>query len=172
MNEKEQIPMEIERKYLIRMPDLATLTAYAGVKIKKIKQTYLESEAGVTARVREVETDGKITYIYTEKRRRTALTAEEREREITAEEYAALLARADGARRPIRKTRYALPYAGHIAEVDIYDFWNDRATAEIELSAEDEAAELPPCLQVIREVTADRRYKHAALAREVVFEDI
>ena len=74
MNEKEQIPLEIERKYLIRMPDLATLTAYVGVKIKKIKQTYLESEAGVTARVREVETDGKITYIYTEKRRRTALT--------------------------------------------------------------------------------------------------
>ena len=30
----------------------------------------------------------------------------------------------------------------------------------------------PPCLQVIREVTADRRYKNAALAREVVFEEI
>ena len=172
MNEKEQIPLEIERKYLIRMPDVAALSACAGVKIKKIKQTYLESEAGVTARVREVETDGKTTYIYTEKRRRTALTAEEREREITAEEYVALLARADGARRPINKTRYALPSGGHIAEVDIYDFWNDRATAEIELAAEDEVAALPPYLQVIREVTADRRYKNASLAREVIFEEI
>ena len=56
--------------------------------------------------------------------------------------------------------------------LDVYDFWSDRATAEIELSTEDEEAELPPCLQVIREVTADRRYKNAALAREVVFEEI
>ena len=41
MEEKEQIPLEIERKYLIRMPDLAALTAFTGVKIKKIKQLYL-----------------------------------------------------------------------------------------------------------------------------------
>ena len=172
MNEKEQIPLEIERKYLIRMPDAAALAACAGVKIKHIRQTYLESEAGVTARVREVVTDGKTTYIHTEKRRRTALTAEERERELTAEEYTALLSRADGARHPIIKTRYAIPYAGHTVEVDIYDFWSDRATAEIELSAEDETAEMPPFLTVVREVTADRRYKNASLAREVVFEEI
>ncbi len=166
------IPLEIERKYLIRMPDTAWLAAQDGVRVKEITQTYLLDRPGVSARVRRVVEGGVERYIYTAKRRLSALTAEEDEREISAAEYEAYLQSADPARRPIHKKRYAIPYARHVVEVDIYEFWSDRATAEIELSAEDEAAPLPPYLAVIREVSADRRYKNASLAREIVMEDI
>ena len=166
------IPLEIERKYLIRMPDTALLAAQDGARVKEITQTYLSDRPGVSARVREVVEGRETRYIYTAKRRLSTLTAEEDEREISRAEYEAYLQSADPARRPIRKTRYAIPYAGHVVEVDIYEFWKDRATAEIELSREDEEAPLPPYLSLVREVSADRRYKNAALAREVVNEEI
>ena len=166
------IPLEIERKYLIRMPDTTCLAAQAGVRIKGITQTYLLDRPGVSARVRAVVEAGETRYIYTAKRRMSPLTAEEDEREITRGEYEAYLQSADPARHPIHKTRYAIPYAGHVVEVDVYEFWDDRATAEIELSREDEEVALPPYLSLVREVSADRRYKNAALAREVVYEEI
>ena len=74
---------------------------------------------------------------------------------------------ADPALRPIFKTRYAIPYKGRTAEVDLYDFWQDRATVEVELANENESAELPPYLRVIREVSDDKRYKNVNLAREL-----
>ena len=55
----------------------------------------------------------------------------------------------------------------HLAEIDLYDFWQDRATLELELSAEDEAFTLPPFVRVLRDVTADKRYKNVNLAREL-----
>lgn len=166
------IPLEIERKYLIRMPDTATLAAQPGVRIKHIRQTYLLSADGRSTRVREIAEGGVRRYVFTAKRRRSALTAEEEEREITRAEYERLLTTADPARQTVEKTRYAIPYGGHTVEVDIYSFWEDRATAEIELATEEEAAALPPYLTVIREVSADRRYKNAALAREIIVEEI
>jgi CYTH domain-containing protein len=87
--------------------------------------------------------------------------------ELSATEYDVLLQLADPALHPICKTRYAIPYAGHTVEVDLYDFWQDRATAEVELADESEAVELPPYLCVIREVSDDKRYKNVNLAREL-----
>ena len=160
-------PLEIERKFLIRMPSTARLLAEDGVRVKEMVQTYLSAPAGVTARVREVREAGGVRYIYTEKRRLTALTAEEEERELDEAAYEDALARRDESRSPIKKTRYAIPYAGHTVEIDIYPFWQDRAILEVELTREDEEFALPPYLTVLAEVTADRRYKNVMLAREV-----
>lgn len=162
-----KMPLEIERKFLIRMPDLALLCAQEGVRVKRLTQTYLLAAPGVTARVRRCREDGRVTYIRTEKRRLSDRTAIEEECEIDEATYRAALRVADPARLPIRKTRYAIPYEGHVMEVDIYDFWHDRATLEVELSDEEEAFSLPPYLSVVREVTADRRYKNAQLAKEI-----
>ncbi|MBO7341711.1 MAG: hypothetical protein J6U87_03415, partial [Clostridia bacterium] len=106
-------------------------------------------------------------YIETRKCRVSDLRATEEERELSAADSDALLALADPALRPICKTRYAIPYAGHTVEVDLYDFWQDRATAEVELADEGERVALPPYLHVIREVSDDKRYKNVNLAREL-----
>ena len=104
--------------------------------------------------------------------RRRDRTAEEEEYEIDEATYRAALRVSDPARLPIQKTRYAIPYAGHVMEVDIYTFWDDRATLEVELTDEEEEFLLPPYLSVIAEVTADRRYKNAQLAKEIPYDTL
>ena len=65
-----------------------------------------------------------------------------------------------------------MPYAGHVLEFDIYPFWTDRAILEIELEHENEGAALPEYVRVIRDVSADYRYKNRQLAENVVMEEI
>jgi 23S rRNA pseudouridine1911/1915/1917 synthase len=158
---------EIERKYLIAYPDKTVLESAEGVRVRRIEQTYLLAAQGETRRVRKMTEKGVTRYIETRKYRVSDLRATEEEKELSSAEYDALLALADPTLRPIRKTRYAIPYKGHVVEVDLYDFWQDRATAEVELSHESEQAELPPCLSLIREVSDDKRYKNVNLAREL-----
>ena len=54
----------------------------------------------------------------------------------------------------------------------MFPFWTDRAFCEAELSSETEALELPPWVEVIREVTEDARYNNSSLARAVPMDDI
>lgn len=157
---------EIERKYLIRRPAEAWLEA--NCQGTDIIQTYLKTEApGHSDRVRRRAGKNGVVYTHTVKRRITDLRREEQEREISETEYLSLLQRADPERRSIEKRRYVLAYDGKEFEIDVYPFWQDKAVMEIELSEETEAVKLPPEIEIIRDVTADRRYTNAALAREI-----
>ena len=163
--------IETERKFVIVRPQESLLRAQDGYTVSRITQTYLLSPAGVTDRVREIVESEAVRYIRTTKRRVSSMRALEEERELTLTEYGELLALADPARTPILKTRYALPYRGHTVEVDVFDAWQDRALAEIELESESEEALLPPVLKLLREVTDDPRYKNVNLAKNISFED-
>ena len=160
-----QPPLEIERKYLIRMPAAAALAAIQDARIFAITQPYLTAPKGLSRRVRRRAEGAKTTYILTEKERLSHLSAVEREREITEAEYQALLADADPAATPIEKVRYAIPYENYTLEIDIFPFWESAALLEIELTSEDENPSLPPFLSVVAEVTHDGRFKNAAMAR-------
>ena len=156
--------LEIEYKYLIRYPDISVLESQPGCKKAKIVQTYLLSENGVTARVRSWTENGTTRFFKTEKKRISQMTAEEKETQISEEEYLALLDKADPVRKPIVKTRYRIPYTSHLLEIDIYPFWKKQAVLEIEISQEDEAVDIPSFLSVIRDVTEEREYKNRSLA--------
>ena len=160
------VQFEIERKFLIRYPDISWLESLAGCQRINIVQTYLAQEDG-EARVRRWETDGDVLYYETVKRKISEIKRQEIEREITEDEYCALLSRADPQKRPIEKTRYRLPYAGRCLEIDVYPFWQDRAILEVELEDDNEDIRLPEGIRVIREVTGDDRYKNASLALHV-----
>lgn len=155
---------EIERKFLIEFPDTAELEKYPK---SDITQTYLHSAPGATARVRKRVTDGVAKYYFTEKRRITDIKCIENECEIDRTAYEAYLTHADPELNTIRKTRYCIPVGDRIAEVDIYSFWNDRATVEVEMQDEGEEVTLPDFLNVIREVTSEKAYKNASLARKI-----
>lgn len=164
---------EIERKYLIARPDIALLKAQPGCEIWDIEQIYLnDGPDGQTRRIRRVLTGGREIYYRTFKRRLTALSAEEDEGEITAEAYARYALERDPNRAAILKTRYRVPYAGHVLEFDVYPFWTDRAIMEIELESEDEAAAIPDYVRIIRDVSGEKAYKNKQLARRVPMEDI
>lgn len=163
--------LEIERKYLIRMPDEAQLAAMPGCVIWDIVQTYLMDGAdGSTNRVRSIRTGDEVQYIHTIKRRLSDLSHRETECEVSREEYERLLAQVNPALHAIDKRRYRIPYAGQLLEIDIYSFWKDRATLEIELEGEEQAVVLPGWLAIVRELTGERAYKNRFLAEEIPME--
>lgn len=164
--------IETERKFLIRYPSEDILRQIPQRDRSEIIQTYLESEPGVTRRTRRREFQDGVKYYKTDKIRRTALSCDEFEEEITEEEYNSLLLNSDKSRRPIKKQRLLLGSGKHTFEIDLYPFWGDRAIMEVELSEEEEKFHIPPGIEIIKEVTADRRYKNAALAREIPMDDI
>ena len=165
--------MEIERKYLIRMPDEALLAAMPGCEVWEIAQTYLCGCCkDYSNRVRSVRTNGTEKYIHTEKRRVSAMSARESEGEVSREEYLRLIQDADPALRTIEKRRYRIPYAGQLLEIDVYSFWNDRATLEIELRDEAQQPVLPEWLDIIRDLTGEAAYKNVMLAREIPMEEL
>ena len=163
---------EIERKYLIRYPDLALLAAQDGCEVWNITQTYLTGEPGETRRVRKVVCAQGTFYYRTFKRRASALTAEENESALDLEAYEQYLTERDPASSVIFKTRYRIPYEGHTIEVDLYPFWSDRAIMEVELDSEDEAALLPDYIRVIRDVSGEKAYKNRMLALKVPMETL
>ena len=160
--------LEIERKFLIKYPDVSSLSG----EVWEIEQTYLAAPKGETRRVRRVVCGGEERFFFTEKVRVTAVTRVENEREIDRAEYVKLLAERDEDLRVIEKTRVRVPDGAHLWEVDIFPFWSDRAILEIELSGEDEDFTIPAAFEVIREVTEDKRYTNRAMAREVPTEQI
>ncbi len=164
--------IETERKFLIRMPSIALLSAEPNVRIKSIWQTYLLTNDGTNARVRKIVENGNISFVKTVKKRISALSCYEDEKEITEEQYFNELKQADPNKAQIVKTRYALPCGKHIAEIDIYPFWNDRAILELELKDENESFSVPDFIEIVKEVSEDKRYKNTNLAVNTPLDEI
>lgn len=166
-------PLEIERKWLVRMPDLRLLAEQAE-RIIAMEQVYLKGGApGVSMRIRRSEMNGAVTYHRNEKQRITDRVRIEREEEIDARHYSILLGFADPELRVIQKTRYCVPIEGGLtAEIDVFPFWTDRAFCEVELPEEHTPVTLPHWLDIVREVTDDKRYTNLALARNIPMEEL
>lgn len=163
--------LEIERKYLIRMPDEARLSAMPGCEVWDIVQTYLmDGEDMSTRRVRSIQTGDRVQYIHTVKRHMSAMSSREWEAEVSREEYDRLLQERNPALRAIHKRRYRVPHAGQLLEIDVYSFWYDRATLEIELASEEQQVILPDWLSIVRELTGEAAYKNRCLAERIPME--
>ena len=164
----EPEPMEIERKYLIRYPDLAWLEDKPNCSKVDMIQTYLTAQPdGTEVRVRQRGQNGNFICYKTEKRRISDITRVEVDRRIDMKEYVSLLAEADHSRRPVRKTRYCLTENNRYYEIDIYPEWHKQAIMEIELKSEDEEVVMPEGIKVIREVTQDTSYSNYEMAKSM-----
>lgn len=161
----EPAPYEIERKFLIEYPDITWLESQPNCQRVEIIQTYLKTDDGSEARVRQRGADGHFIYSMTTKKSVSDMKRVEIERRLSKDEYLNCLMDADPACRPIRKTRYCLTYENQYFEIDVYPFWKDQAIVEIELRDEEQSFHFPKELKVLREVTADSEFRNAALAR-------
>ena len=161
-------PLEIERKFLIAYPDVDALRRMPGYRVVHISQTYIDPAGDCPGgRIRKIVEGDKVSYVYTFKRRLSELTRREYERELSADEYDRLLAlKADGT-VTIEKDRHIFEYSGLTYELDVYAFWDDKATLEAEVDSEDANIPMPPCVSLIKEVTLDRRYNNSRLARNM-----
>ena len=164
MTNTTPIHIETERKFLIKKPDEEELLRQPGCIKTQITQTYLICQEHVTERIRKRVFPDSTVYTHTVKQRISPMSSVETETVISPEEYKELKQRRDPKRRRIKKLRYVLPCGGHIAEIDVYPFWDDRALLNFELRSEDEEVRFPPELSLLRDVTGDENYRSAALS--------
>lgn len=157
-------PLEIERKFLIRYPDITALEKLSNCHKIEIEQIYLDPAFEKNARIRKRGEKNQYIYYKTVKHKITDITYEEIENRITEEEYLFYAQKADKTRRKICKDRYCLVYQGQYFEIDIFPFWNEQALIELELRSENQEIIFPPEIKVIKEVTHDAFYKNSALA--------
>jgi CYTH domain-containing protein len=148
---------EIERKFLLKEVPL-DLTTEPG---RRIEQGYLAATAdGRQVRLRRTGFSSTLTF-------KTAKGAvrEEREVEITPEQFAVLWPGTAGKR--LTKTRHVIPWKNFKVEIDIYEGVNRGiVVAEVEFADENQCGEFRPPDWFGEEVTGDPRYSNVVLARE------
>ena len=164
--------VEIERKYIIRMPKIDDMKKCDGYSESEILQIYVESPVGITHRVRRRTTREKTVYTETKKIRIDKMSSYEDEREIKIEEFEQLAARRKAETLPINKTRYAFYYKDQLFEVDIYPEWKRSCIMETELSSREVTVEFPTFIKLIREVTGDKAYSNASMSKRFPEEDL
>lgn len=145
---------EIERKFLVRKDGSYKAMASSH---SHIRQGYMACR-GATVRIRL--RDDKAYLTIKGPSRNGGLSRFEFEREILVEEADEMFKLCVGG--VIDKTRWIVPYEGHIFEVDEFHGINDGLLfAEVELKTEDEHFEKPPFLGP--EVTGNRHFYNSHL---------
>ena len=145
---------EIERKFLVRKDGSYKAMASSH---SHIRQGYMACK-GATVRIRL--RDDKAYLTIKGPSRNGGLSRFEFEREILVEEADEMFKLCVGG--VIDKTRWIVPYEGHIFEVDEFHGINDGLLfAEVELKTEDEHFEKPPFLGP--EVTGNRHFFNSHL---------
>lgn len=166
------MPIEIEKKYLVELPkkwqELNDL--FDGlIDIKRITQVYLIPEGGSSARVRKT-VEGfadnlKTIYHFNKKTHISPGVNEEEEFEISEREYNEMIEFKHDDQRKLNKVRYVFDYHDQIFELDIFSGpLVGLAILEIELKNEDDVVELPPFLNISKEVTKEKKYSNFELA--------
>lgn len=154
--------LEIEKKFLIKYPDISYLDSLKNARAVTIEQSYLE-ENGTKIRIRKRGFDGQFSYYQTIKRNIDGFKKEEIEISLTKDEYEGKLKKSNGF--TISKTRYCISENYTCYEIDIYPFWNDKATLEIELTDENEEYIILKNITVIKDVSEDKAYSNYNLSK-------
>jgi CYTH domain-containing protein len=160
--------LEIERKYLLdRLPILPP-----GTEVIEIEQGYFCKGGSSVCPVeqdvlggrirRAIHADGTVRCTHTIKRG-SGLVRTEIEQPITVGRFEQQWPLTEG--RRLTKTRYRVPHAGFVWEVDVFRGL-PVVLAEVELPNIDAAPPVPPWLapHLVREVTDDPAFRNYALA--------
>lgn len=153
------LPMEIERKYLLRACPPAART----VPPVRIEQGWIPGQSLRERLRRRTSPDGTVTCWRTMKLG-PAEARVEVEEATTPELFAAMWELTRSAR--VRKDRYVVPHGMHTWEIDVF-LDRELVLAEVELGDVNEPVTLPPWLApyVERDVTGEPAYFNAVLAR-------
>lgn len=161
----DPVPLEIERKYLIEMPNIEMIKKAIKLSESNIVQTYLcDDGCGYERRIRQRGTKGDYVYTYTEKRKVKDGVRLENERLISKEEYLEFLNQTDFRKKQIVKTRYCFVWNNIYFELDVYPGWDNCAILEVELTNENQEIMLPGFINKLKDVTDDEAYSNYNLA--------
>ncbi len=158
-------PLEIERKFLIEYPDIEFLENMKTCRGVAINQTYFDTPDEGIFRLRKRGHCKNCAYIKTKKIKISDIKRIETETYISEKEYNEYISKKEYITGSLSKIRYCIVHNSVYYELDVYPFWNDKATIEIELLSEDQEYELPPFVKLIREVTFEKEYRNLSLAQ-------
>lgn len=164
--------LEIERKYIIRIPNEALLRLMNSYTESLITQTYLCPSPGETRRVRRREYADHTVFTKTTKRRVDGISSIECEDVITESEYLSLLHEIEPGTHPIEKKRKTFLCNGTVFEIDIYPEWKNICILETELEHPDDRPLPPDFIEILAEVTGEKRLSNHSLSRAFPDEDI
>ena len=157
---------EIERKFLIEYPDINLLNKMNLCRKIPITQAYVTTPKEGSFRVRRRGEGKDAVYIKTVKIKISDIKRIETENYISKEEYESYISKKENVIGIISKDRYCIVENSTYYELDVYPFWNDRATVEIELLSENQPYFLPSFVRLIRDVSSEPEYRNFALAQK------
>ena len=169
------ISLEIERRYLVKFPNSWSNLAEIFddlVDVKRISQTYLAPDGkGQAGRVRKtvegLTGDTNTVYHFNKKKFIEQGVNREEEFEISEKEYKEFLEHAHPDKHEISKTRFVFKYKNQIFELDVFKgALKGLAILEIELKNKNQKVNLPPFLEIIKEVTNEPKFNNFRLADE------
>ena len=158
------IPIEIERKFLVKGRPNFSLEIFSNQQIVDIEQFYLISDSDEEVRVRRRTQWDSSTYFKTIKRFISSIKRHETEQFIRARDYFEARKLQLPNTRVIKKDRHCFVWRNQYFELDVFYNPYGLYLLEIELTEENDQVELPPGLVIEREVTDDKMYSNRALA--------
>ncbi len=159
-------PIEIERKLLIEKPSDEILSNLKLCRKIPITQAYLKTPEETKFRIRKRGAGENSMYIKTKKEKISDLKRIEIENYISKEEYYKYLEKKEYISGIISKDRYCIVSNDKYFELDVYPFFDNVATLEIELLSENEQFEIPAFVRLIRDVSKEAKYRNSNLAKK------
>jgi CYTH domain-containing protein len=165
--------IERERKFLVKFPkSWEALSEIFDdlVDIKRINQTYLkpkgdEPAARVRKTIEGLTGETKTIYHYNQKKPIETGAHQELEHEISEKKYNEYLKEPYPGKGEVEKTRFVFKYNDQVFELDVFKGpLQGLAILEIELKDKDAPIELPPFLEIIKEVTKEKQFNNFNLA--------
>ena len=158
--------VEIERKYVIKLPDVEKMQECLNYKFCDITQVYMPSVGAVSHRIRRSVYGGYTKYTETKKMRIDSMSAYEDECEISEDAYEKLFLERDTELSVITKRRHIFEYGGQVFEIDVYPEWRESCIMETELAGRELTPRMPEFISVIAEVTGIRAYSNHSMAKK------
>ncbi len=154
-------PVEEERKYIVKITG-----NIPGCINSDIVQTYLVGEPGNEIRLRRREFNGKVVYVHTTKIIDSDNNQIETERQINGNLYESMLQQADPYRHTIRKHRQSFIWQGQFFEIDTFMSPVSGLTImETKGISKHEEIKIPPFVEIIEDITGNKRYYNYNIAR-------
>ena len=161
----EPIPLDIQKKYLIKRPDLKILEKFVNFEIIDILQYYLISlNPKEEIRIRQWGQDNNYMYYYSKKTSINDKQRIETKRHITLKEFTNYLKDIDTKIPVLKKKRICFIYEYQYFEIDIFEFSSELELLEIKFTNMSTDIRLPEFVEVIKDVTDDENYRNYNLA--------
>lgn len=152
----------IEKKYLIKMPDLEQLLKNKHCRKVHVKQHYLIDETKKEKEKIVLRRENNKNFYYKVNKKDNVKYSNS----ITADQYINKLEDENKKFYNIYKDRYYYIYDSRCFKFDIFPFWDDKAILEIDILSEREQIKFPKFVEILEEVTEIEKYKNYYLAEE------